>query len=243
MRVIVVFVEPEKPINLGIIARLCRNFEVNELRIVNPEISNEDWKIAEIFASKAKDVLDRARIYDSLEEALKDVNLSIATSAIRRIRGGNIMRRAINVSELEEIISETDPGVLAVVLGRESSGLTNEEISKCDLLLSIDASEGYRTLNVACAAAIILHAIFTKRRKRLARKLADVKIRERIIKSFEEIVRVAIKDPKKAEKAIRAFSNVVNRGRPDHREATLILGILRMAADEVAAKYKGKEKA
>ena len=227
MKIVAVLVEPQRPINMGLIARLCENFKIDELRIVNPRFSTEDWKIAEIFASRAKDRVRYAKKYIALEEALRDASYSIATSSIYRTEGGNIGRRAVSLEEIKKIISETDQKTIAVVFGRESSGLRRDEIDKCDVLLSIDASERYRTLNLACAAAIIFHSIYSSKKRRKTRIPAEREIINKIIDYFGEMAEEVTKNSKKAIKAKKAFLNILNRAVPDHREATLIVGVLR----------------
>lgn len=235
MKVVVVLVEPEKAGNLGLVGRLCENFEVDELRLVNPKIPENELWVADMFASRAADRVRGAEVFESLREALEDVDYSVATSAIYRNRGPNIARRAINLDELGRIISRGEIGTLALIFGRESSGLTREEIEMSDLLLTIETSEHYRTLNLACSVAIVLYEVYKALKAKSVRKLARREIRNRMISYFKEVTVALLKDDSRIERAVKAFSNVINRGTPDHREATLIIGVLRLAAERLKA--------
>ena len=236
MKVIVILVEPEKAGNLGLIARLCENFEVDELRLVSPKIPEEMMVEAELFASRAKETLSRAKIHENLRSALEDVDLSIATSAIVRRGGPNLRRRAITVSDLDHVFSEVEAESVAFVFGRESRGLSNDEIELCDLLLTIESSDKYRTLNLACSVAIVLHKTFLVRKKPKYRRLASRELVERAISYFTLLAQRAFRDERR-EKAVISFSRLLFRSLPDHREITLLLGVLRRIAEELDKRY------
>jgi TrmH family RNA methyltransferase len=230
MHVSVVLVGIQGGINLGLIARAALNFGIEELRLVGPRMGEEEWERARIHSSHGWEKLEKAKIYGGLEEALKDVDLAIATSAKRRMEGPNILRRAIGIQDLERILGEREIPRIALVFGREDSGLTNREIDRCHLLLSLEASEGYRTLNLASAAAILFHALYNYRQRGEESKVFDREKCERAIAHFRELAGLTIMSEGKAKKAVKAFSNILNRAVPDEREASLILGVLRKAA-------------
>ncbi len=157
MRLRLVVVGPEGPVNLGFIARLAENFEVDELAIVSPQAS-----VAESlrWAAKAWHRLLSASFFPDLRDALRGVDLSICTSDESSAR--DLLRTAVTP---EEAAAEaTRRGLVALVLGRESVGLTREELSLCDMLCTIPASERYRALNVSNAAAVLLYEIYKARK-------------------------------------------------------------------------------
>ncbi|MFB6145298.1 MAG: RNA methyltransferase [Candidatus Nanohaloarchaea archaeon] len=132
----VVIVEPEIPENTGFIARLASNFEF-DLRIVNPEFNLSE---ARGTASKAQEKLREARIYSSVEEAIEDLDYIIGTKP-----GKGISLKRFQPRENSSIM-----------IGRESSGLSNEELGMCDALVHIDTGE-YSSLNQSHAAAVVMH--------------------------------------------------------------------------------------
>ncbi len=237
-----VVVEPQTGLNLGMLARLCKNFEVNQLCIVNPKLCGEDWEDAYKFSSHAQEVLDRAVICKKLEEAFKDMDLIVATSAIYRLRGGNILRRPITLSELYDIIIERGIRNVAIILGRETTGLTNEEISKCDLMLTIEANEKYPTLNITHAAAIILYYFYVKiLNKRIRRKIAPRELREKIIEILNEIAKEVVYEERFRKLMIASFKNILQRGSPDYREAGLVLRLFKFILDLLKEKQHDKD--
>ena len=134
-----VIVEPEIPENTGFIARLCANFDF-DLRIVNPEFNLEEAKKT---ASKAQEKLRTAKIFDSTEEAVEDLNFVVGTKPGRG-------------SSLENFSPRKDTSIM---IGRESSGLTNKELGLCDAVVHIQTEE-YSSINQSHAAAIMMQNFY-----------------------------------------------------------------------------------
>ncbi len=157
--VAVILVEPEFESTIGFLARVMKNFEITELRLVNPlaRIGRE----AHMRASHAQEVLDNTKIFADLETALDGVNLSVGTTAQRASSVFRIVRKPVTPSELVHILGGV-AGKLAIVFGREGTGLTNEELQLCELTMTIHASPQYPTLNVSHAAAIVFHEFYTE---------------------------------------------------------------------------------
>ena len=142
----VVLVEPENPLNVGFVARAMRASGAKELVIVSPA-----WKAvpdeARRTGAAAEDILDGARIVRSLGEALKGCDASVAFS-----------RRPSALRQKEFVLPDAPalPKRTALVFGRESSGLTREETSRCQWLARIPCEDGI-SLNLGQAAAVALH--------------------------------------------------------------------------------------
>lgn len=147
-----VLVEPAVPENVGAAARALRTMGFRSLRVVNSLAHTE--KAAHILAHGAGDVLAAIEHYDSLEHALADVDLSIGTSAKARLG----KRYVIPVRELKSAIAEKAALLqrVAVVFGCESSGLSNEDLARCDLHSAIPLAQPYPSLNLA--QAVMLYA-------------------------------------------------------------------------------------
>lgn len=133
-----IIVEPEIPENTGFIARLAANFDFS-LRIVNPEFNLEE---ARKTAKNAQGKLRNAEIFDSVEEAIDDLDYVVGTKPGRGKPLGSFEPKR-NTS---------------VMIGRESSGLSNEELELCDSIVYIETS-GYESLNQSHAAGILLHRL------------------------------------------------------------------------------------
>ncbi|MFQ5950951.1 MAG: RNA methyltransferase, partial [Candidatus Geothermarchaeales archaeon] len=159
MKASVVLVEPEKAVNLGLIARLVDNFEIERLILVNPQLTTSQLEVAKILASHSARRIDSAIQVDFLEEALSEADLTVATSARGNQQGRNILRRSLNLRELQDHLPGLFCGHLSLVFGRDGTGLTREEIELCDLLVNIGCSPSNPVLNLACAVSIVLHEV------------------------------------------------------------------------------------
>ncbi|MDK2790861.1 MAG: tRNA/rRNA methyltransferase [Methanothermococcus sp.] len=156
MEKVVILVNPKYSGNLGAIARCMMNFGVKKLRIVGSRDILD--KEAYIRAVHAKDILDNAEFYDSLKDAIEDVDFVVATSgAVCGDR--NIKRVPITPRELAEKQQDVD-GTLGIVFGREDDGLTNEDLELCDLLVSIPTSDEYPIMNLSHAVSVILYELY-----------------------------------------------------------------------------------
>jgi len=152
----IILVEPEGPINVGSIARLCANFAVDQLRIVSPKcdiFSLETIKMS----LKGFSYVEELNIFNSLNEAISDCDLVLATCG--RIDNS---RESSNYS-LEEIskwikVSRNIKN-LAVVFGRETIGLTNKELLLAHRVFTIDTNKNYPSLNLSHAVSIVLYEL------------------------------------------------------------------------------------
>ncbi len=132
----VILVEPQIPENTGFIARLCSNYDT-ELRIVNSEFNLSESRDT---AANAQNVLDEAEIFEKLGNAIEDLDFVVGTKPGR-------------ASSLEDFQPRENT---SLVLGREDSGLSNEELEICDAVVHID-TPGYSSMNLSHAAAVLMH--------------------------------------------------------------------------------------
>lgn len=149
----VTLVEPHYPVNLGHTARLMKNFGIKRLVLVNPRV---DISAAAVYASHAVDVLDSAEI-TTFHKVREENELLVATTAIRATRKSNVIRRTVRPESVRELLEKSSSSSL--VFGRDTTGLTNEEISVCDVTVTIDTPSPYRSLNLGHAVAIMLYVI------------------------------------------------------------------------------------
>ncbi|MDG6963856.1 MAG: hypothetical protein JRN16_01935 [Nitrososphaerota archaeon] len=144
-------VEPRGPVNVGHVARLVQNFGVERLYLVNPKV---DLSVAAVYASHASEILDRA-VVTTFEAVRKENELLVATTAVRASKRSNVIRRTVSPDRLHEVLASA--GSSSIVLGRDTTGLTNGEIGACDVTSTIDTGQAYRSLNIGHAAAIVLY--------------------------------------------------------------------------------------
>ncbi len=232
----VVLVEPEFEITLGSLARVMKNFGITELRLVNPHANVGDE--AHMWASHAQEVLDRAKVCSDLKTALKDANLSVGTTAQRATSLFRIVRKPITPTELVEILDGVS-GRLAIVFGREGTGLRNDELQLCDLTLTIQSSPHYPTLNISHAAAIILHELFTAKSGTGHNDvLASDVVKERILESIDSISERIGLPSRNRTLVVKAFKSTMGRAGLRAREASLLAGFYRRIQAKVAEQEK-----
>jgi len=156
----IVLHKPRHPENIGAAARSMRNMGLSQLVVVNPKnyILKKVLKLATYVAA---DVVERAKFYEDLKEALSEYNYVVGTTA--RLGGE---RQVVNSpSKLaEKLIPVSRENRIAIVFGPEDKGLSNEDIRHCHLLVNIPTAE-FSSLNLAQAVMIICFEIFTAGRK------------------------------------------------------------------------------
>ncbi|KAB2870242.1 MAG: tRNA/rRNA methyltransferase [Bacteroidales bacterium] len=155
MEISFILVEPAVPENVGAAARAIKTMGFGDLRLVNP-CDHLDMK-ARMLAHASNDILENAKVYQSFEEAIKDVDFVFATSAKQRW----VKLDIIPCNELTDFIEKKGDTInsIAIVFGREESGLTNEEIALCHRVSTIPLKTQYPSLNLAQSVMIYAYTL------------------------------------------------------------------------------------
>ena len=138
---------PQLSENIGACARAMKNFNFNQLKLINPKPVFPNDKIIATSVG-AKDVVTKSKNFNTLEEALSKIDIVIATSA--RFRNKNI--KHIKLEDLKKINFNKKIGFL---FGSEASGLTNNEISYANYTLQIPTNPNFKSLNLSHSLIII----------------------------------------------------------------------------------------
>ncbi|MCS7107563.1 MAG: rRNA methylase [Acidilobaceae archaeon] len=224
-RLRLVLVGTEGAINLGMIARLAENFDVDELYLVKP---TADLREAEEFAARSAEQLRRAQVRERLEEALEGTSLSLCTSSLASAQ--DVLRSAVSPGEAVELAREVS-GTVALVMGRESVGLTREELRLCTLLVTIGASPRYPVLNLANATAIMLYELFKVRGvPHHERAPPDPKTVELVERYAREMAQLLISDQRRAEEVAMSFRRLAAKGLLERVELENVLLLLSRAS-------------
>ena len=156
MKVRIVLVEPHEAGNVGAAARAMKNFGFDDLVIVGPRDQRED-RISDWWASGAEDLVRSARRVSSLENALTDCHLSIATTAVR----GRQVFEQLTPRGVADLASASlgEAHTLAIVFGREEWGLTQREVAICQRTASIPTSPAFPTMNLAQSVALFCYEL------------------------------------------------------------------------------------
>lgn len=151
----IVLVEPSHPGNIGGAARAMKTMGISDLYVVQPKRFPDpqaDWR-----AAGALDVLDRAVVVDSLDEALSQVRFVVGTST----RNRRIPWPITDAKGVAEEFQSLDNDVQAAILfGREDNGLSNDELARCHYHLQIPAAPEYSSLNLAMAVQVVCYELY-----------------------------------------------------------------------------------
>ena len=151
----IVLVEPSHPGNIGACARAMKNMALSELVLVRPKLFPHPDAVAR--ASGADDLLLRARVVETLREAIEGCGFIAATTSRHRDRNFRI----INAREAEaRLVAESAHANVALIFGAERTGLTNEDLEVAHVLIRIPAHESYLSLNLAMAVQIMAYELF-----------------------------------------------------------------------------------
>lgn len=153
----VVLIQTSHPGNIGSAARAMKTMGLSDLCLVSPKSFPDD--VANTMASNAEDLLESAIVVDSLQDAIGDCHLVIGSSARheRSLSWDVFDPRRCGEVVADVILQKGRQGKVALVFGRERTGLTNEELALCHHLVHIPTNPDYSSLNVASAVQILAY--------------------------------------------------------------------------------------
>jgi len=221
----IILVEPEYEANLGACARLLKNFGHSEMWLVNPK-ADLKGKEAIKYAKHSVEILENAKITKSIKAAAKGCEFIVGTTGILN-RWKGAIRNPLTLRQFVEAARKRRKGSYAILFGREGTGLSEEEISACDLLVTIPANDAHPILNLSHALAITLYGLsaikFPGKQKHFIEK-AGGNEKEALIGKFDEMLGIVGKDMRYPEKVKRAFRRVIGRSLISDLEAAALLG-------------------
>lgn len=219
----IILVEPRESGNVGAVARAMKNFGFDELWIVgeHPEL----LPVAGWWASGADDLLANARFAATLGEAIGDAHVTVATTSMR----GRTTPVTFSPKSLaDKFASLGDAQILALVFGREDSGLTREELALCQHTAAIPANDRFPTMNLAQSACVFCYELSSIAPREESRELPDSATLERIHQRARELLlEVGFLHEDNPDRIYDDLRAIVARAELDAREATIVLGIIR----------------
>ena len=228
----IVLVEPTHPGNIGAAARAMKAMGLEHLRLVAP--SRFPSAEATARAAGADDVLHAARVVGSVGEAVADCGLVLGTTArVRRIEWPVIDPRAA----ARRAVGHAVRAPVAVLFGRESTGLANAELDRCHALIRIPASARFRSLNVAAAVQIVAYEMWTAAAGTgvavapAESPAVTAEELEGFYRHLEEtLVRIGYLNPAAPKLLMRRLRRLFSRAEPDRAEINILRGILTAAS-------------
>ena len=224
----IVLVETSHPGNIGSVARAMKTMGLSKLSLVNPkDFPSGD---ANALSGNARDVLDSATIYSSLEEAIKQSTFVYATSA----RNRSINWPTVNPEKAADQITEQVAAdkEISIIFGREDRGLTNEELQLANFHLEIPANPEYPVLNIAMSVQIVTYELFKYRNNADDKEWRDYpeinsEDLQRLINHFVETsIELDLIDPKNPSQIIARIKRMFSRLQPDSMEGNYLRGFL-----------------
>ncbi len=234
-----IVIEPEKPENLGNIARVMKNFDCEKLIIINPQCNHLDdaaWRPAK----HARDVLKKAVVGDM--KLLKGFDYLIATTASLGT-DYNIPRSPISPKMLADILPLNGKLKIGLLIGREGIGLTNKEIELADFLVAIPTSKEYAALNVSHAVAILLYELYQKHGKKKIEKhiiYSSAIEKKQTLQLLDKVLdTMHFTLPTRRETQVTVWKRMLGKSFLTRREAYALMGFFKKILDK-GKRYKQK---
>ena len=222
-------VETSHPGNIGAVARAMKNMCMSELYLVSPKIFPSADATSR--ASGADDLLASAVLCDSIQEAIADCQIVIGASA--RSRTIAVPDESPRVCA-ERLARDAQHNKVAILFGRENSGLKNHELDLCQTLLSIPSNSEYSSLNIAAAVQVVCYELLvassqeTGKVDKLDIPLANSAQMESFYAHlYQALEEIGFINPDKSTSIMRRLRRVYHRAKLDTKELDILRGILK----------------
>lgn len=211
-----------------------KNMRMNQLRLVRPKFFPHADATAR--ASGADDVLRTATVYDSLAEAIADCQMVLGASA----RDRTISWPSVTAREAAEKWggSRSSGQRVALVFGRENSGLKNHELDVCHYLLRIPCNSEYSSLNLAAAVQVVCYELFIASGQKMAANVGDEgeeplataeQMEAFYVHLQQTMADIGFLHPERSKSIMRRLRRIFNRTQLDTKELDILRGILRFS--------------
>lgn len=227
-RVRIILSHTSHPGNIGAAARAMKTMGLSRLYLVKPKLFPHPE--AEAFASGAVDVLHKAVLCDSLDEALEGTVLAVAsTSRNRDLAPGVVDCRGA----CERLVQDAGNGDVALLFGTERTGLTIREVNKCQLIAAIPANRAYASLNLAQAVQVFAYElrITAAGADRLPQPTFEAATHEEMegfYRQLEDAFQASgFLDPRQPKRLMQRMRRLFARSRLEKEEVNILRGFLR----------------
>jgi tRNA/rRNA methyltransferase len=225
--VCIVLVEPQGGLNIGSVARVMLNFGFSDLRLVAPQADHLGDE-ARRMAVKASCLLEGAALFENLAEALADCQLALGTTR----RFGKYREDFLHPDEAAtHLLPWTEQGLVALVFGREDTGLLNAELDLCQRFVTIPTGDELPSMNLAQAVAVCLYetskAAGAAQGKRSGRKrLASGKVLSAMYAHMRRsLLDIGFLDPQNPDHILHTFRRIFGRAGLNDREVRILHGL------------------
>jgi len=227
----IVLVRPQFAGNIGSIARVMKNMGFSELVLVSPKANHLDDE-AKKFSCQGEEILHHSTQVNSIAEALNDCTFVAATSSQAKGLTRGLLAKPIRCAA-KVLSKEINRSQTALLFGPESSGLTTEEISFCNLLISIPTAEDYPALNLAMSVAITLYEINMALEENAeetlkSSELASWEMQQQAFGTLKSsLEEIHFLFGPKAKALFNGIKNMISRANPTTQEMKWLIGLNR----------------
>jgi TrmH family RNA methyltransferase len=211
-----------------------KNFGFKDLILVNPcELGDAAYKRA----MHAGNILDKAKTFSSFEQVFPKLDFIVGTSGVVNVNDKRHLRNPISPHEFAERIFEVD-GKIGLVFGREDRGLSRDELSKCDILITIPAGKKYPIMNISHACTILLYELYNYQHELKEPRLSNGMEKEKLYKQFSEFLGT-INYPKHKQQSTEVlFRRLMGRSVPSKWEFHTMMGVFSRATKRIKRNNK-----
>jgi tRNA (cytidine32/uridine32-2'-O)-methyltransferase len=226
----IILIGTKHPGNIGAAARAMKTMGLRQLYLVDPAEFPSPKAVA--MSSNADDVLAGAIVVDSLEQALVGCSLVVGTSARQR----KLPWPLLAPRECAELmLKHSSSQTVALIFGREDTGLLNEELARCHYHVNIPANPDYSSLNLAAAVQVLSYELRVASLQEATRlepiadefALASAEYIEQFYQHLEQVLHdIHFLDAHNAERVMRRLRRLFNRTVLERKELNILRGIL-----------------
>ena len=231
----IVLVETSHPGNIGSVARAMKNMGLSRLALINPKKFPHDEATA--LAGNAGDVLEKAKIFGSIKEAVKNSKIIFATSARERTIEWPVASAKDAAQEINQLAAE---GLeVSILFGREDRGLTNEELQLSNKHLIIPAHPEYPVLNIAMSTQVVCYELYQASQHEPIGPWQDfpeysAEELTHLIEHFNETVfNLKLIDPANPKQILTRMERMFRRLYPDQMEGNFLRGFLKAVNKQI----------
>jgi TrmH family RNA methyltransferase len=227
--IVVVLYQPKDPINIGTTLRAMRNMGCCELRVVEPA-ADDLWRIG-LAAPRSEQQIQAIQRFPELTEALHDVIYTVGLTA--RARSADYIVLAPREAA-PELLARATKGKIALLFGREDSGLPNSALTHCHAYITIPTNPAYSSLNLAQAVLVILYELFLAAQAHQVGELSALQPLtlapqaqlEGMYQQIETTLwRIEFIKSRTSRGIMRSLRNIFSRAELDAREVQILRGI------------------
>ena len=223
-----ILVNPQLGENIGSCARALKNFGFSDLNIVKPRDGWPNTK-ARMTSVGAYDLIKSAKLFDTVDQAVKKFDIILATSARRR----DIQKKHISLSAFNNFLKKYNKTNVGIMFGPDASGLSNHDLSLANFIIQVPTANKLTSLNLSHAVIVVCYEIFKsvylkkEKKIKILNKLASKKSIQNMIIFLEKLLdqKKFFKPPEKKKSMILNINNIFGRLELSDKEMRILFSI------------------